>query len=476
MNQTEHNNRDKAGDRKMVDSGVEWIGEIPEGWGISKMKAVASVSPKTSLPSCGEVSFIPMEKLLFGSHLLDERKELPELGSYTKFAAGDVLVAKVTPCFENGKIAVAENLVGGVGLGSSEITPLRPFNIYNKYLMYVMSSPQFIDAGCATMNGTAGLQRVSTSFWREVEIPLPRAEEQRAIASYLDHHTSLIDRERELISAKIEALREQRKALIFECVTGKRRIVEVRHLAGVDDWSDIVCAGGMAAVPVARKDGPFVKSWRLVDSGVEWIGEIPEGWVVVPLSHVSTCNDESLPENYKKDREIKYVDISSVDYSSGITQSVEIIFGEAPSRARRLAKHGDVVISTVRTYLRAIAAVEEKHKDYVFSTGFAVLRPRPNEIHKSFLRWALLSDSFINSVEENSKGISYPAINSSELVKLKIVLPPFPEQQAIASLLDHHASLIDKKIALLVEKNNLLSDQRKSLIFEAVTGKLDIHG
>ena len=215
-------------------------------------------------------------------------------------------------------------------------------------------------------------------------------------------------------------------------------------------------------------------SRKMVDSEIESVKLIPEKWEAKPLCQIATCNDDSIKKNTPFDKVIRYVDISSVSYSYGIKGAEEVAFADAPSRARRLAKLGDVVVSTVRTYLCAVAAVGDEHADCVFSTGFAVLRPILGEVSPPFLKWAILGDSFIQSVEENSKGVSYPAINSTEMMKLKIIVPPTNEQTAISEYLDHHTSLIDQERALISQKIDLLRDKRKALIFEVVTGKRTI--
>ena len=94
------------------------------------------------------------------------------------------------------------------------------------------------------------------------------------------------------------------------------------------------------------------------DSGVEWLGEIPSGWEARRLKYLCSYNDEVLPESTNKDYEISYVDISSVSAIDGIS-TIEILnFHDAPSRARRITRHGDVIVSTVRTYLAAIAKID----------------------------------------------------------------------------------------------------------------------
>ncbi len=209
------------------------------------------------------------------------------------------------------------------------------------------------------------------------------------------------------------------------------------------------------------------------DSGVEWIGRVPEHWEVKPIKHVSSCNDDTLPESLSADTQIRYVDISSVSHTDGIANTENFSFGTAPSRARRKAKAGDVIVSTVRTYLKAVAAVGKEHADCVFSTGFAVLRARNEVVEPSFLKWLALNELLIQAVESHSEGLSYPAINASELVNLKAVLPSLTEQTIVAATLDRETARIDALISKKTRFIELLKEKRQALITQAVTKGLD---
>ncbi len=127
------------------------------------------------------------------------------------------------------------------------------------------------------------------------------------------------------------------------------------------------------------------------DSGVEWIREIPEGWSSRRLKYQVTINDESLPETTDKDYQIKYVDISSVKSGEGIISHIEVSFGKAPSRARRIVRHGDIIVSTVRTYLKSIAKIENPETNLIVSTGFAVIQPR--KLNYSYIGYIFLRTS-----------------------------------------------------------------------------------
>src|SRR5581483_2963900 len=157
-------------------------------------------------------------------------------------------------------------------------------------------------------------------------------------------------------------------------------------------------------------------------AGVEWLGNMPAHWKVKRLKYSTSINDENLPESTSPDFEFGYVDISSVDASAGITAVEEMVFEDAPSRARRIVRDGDTIVSTVRTYLRAIASVRAPRENLIVSTGFAVIRPKV--IKSGFLSYALKESGFVEAVMARSVGVSYPAINASEIGMIRIPLPP----------------------------------------------------
>lgn len=205
------------------------------------------------------------------------------------------------------------------------------------------------------------------------------------------------------------------------------------------------------------------------DSGVKWLGEIPSHWKTVPLKSIVSCNDDTWSESTPKDTLLNYVEISDVSLIEGIKKITQVKFADAPSRARRKTIVGDVIISTVRTYLQAIAQITKK--DITVSTGFAVLRPKM--VNNSFIHYYMASTGFISDVIANSKGTSYPAINASELIHLKVVLPPHSEQQAIANYLDAATSKIDEAIAQQQNMIDLLNERKQIIINNTVTKGLN---
>jgi type I restriction enzyme S subunit len=211
------------------DSGVEWLGAIPAHWEVKRLRFVADLNPSyapavRSLSQEAEVAFVPMEALAeYGGLDLTRTKALRDVATgYTCFADGDVLLAKITPCFENGKGALAVGLAHGVAFGTTELHVLRPRpQLLGQFLVYLTYSRPFRGLGQVEMKGAAGQQRVPEDFVKNFTAPVPPLPEQRAIAAFLDRETAKIDALIAKVQEVIERLKEYRTALISAAVTGK---------------------------------------------------------------------------------------------------------------------------------------------------------------------------------------------------------------------------------------------------------------
>lgn len=306
----------------------------------------------------------------------------------------------------------------------------RPYKKNSNYLNYVFSSQIEKYKG---MFSTSTINQLTNSMLGNMFIDYEEdGNVQQRIVTYLDTKLSEIDTQMSILTSKRDAYLRLKKSIINHAVT--------------------------------RGLNPNVK---MKDSGIEWIGEVPEHWEVKRLKNVVECNAKSLGENTPKDSIIKYVEISDVDHVHGINNIQSLMFGEAPSRARRITQKGDIIISTVRTYLKAIAKIEDD--DIIVSTGFAVLHP--TKCNGEYLAYYILSESFINRVEMLSKGTSYPAINASDLVSINVLIPPLPEQHAIATYLGDKCAKIDTIVSNLDKQISRYADLKRSLIDEVITGK-----
>ncbi|MDD3268555.1 MAG: restriction endonuclease subunit S [Syntrophomonadaceae bacterium] len=211
---------------KYKDSGIEWIGGMPYTWKCRRLKYHVTINPTTTLikeflDDDTEVSFVPMENLQNGYHYISAIPFSKVKNGYTVFVEGDILLAKVTPCFENGNIAIAKDLIKGIGFGSTEILVIRCRSINPRFTYYCLQNPTFKERAVAEMYGVAGLKRIPPLFVENSFYPFPTPPVQKCIADFLDQRCAEIDRILNTNNQIIEKLKEYRRSIIYEAVTGK---------------------------------------------------------------------------------------------------------------------------------------------------------------------------------------------------------------------------------------------------------------
>ena len=180
---------------------------IPANWRWSQLAEIGVLSPRNEAPDALEASFVPMP-LIAAEYGVANQHEVRPWGEikkgYTHFAEGDVGLAKITPCFENGKSTVFRNLTGGMGSGTTELHIIRPLFVDPDYILLFLKSPYFIETGIPKMTGTAGQKRVPTEYFGHSPFPLPPLAEQHRIVAKVDELMALCDR--------LEAVRAEREA------------------------------------------------------------------------------------------------------------------------------------------------------------------------------------------------------------------------------------------------------------------------
>lgn len=416
------------------DSGVEWLGKVPSHWEVKKMKFLFQDTSIKNKPDETLLS-VTQNRGVIPRDWLEERTVMPSGSLETfKFIEKDDFAISLRS-FEGGLEICHHD-----GIISPAYTVLK-YNkklLNNGYYKYLFKCQKFISEMQTSIVGIREGKNISYEELKYSFLPIPQTNEQQKISQFLDDKTAKIDQAVDLAEKQIALLKEHKQILIQNAVT--------------------------------RGLNPDVP---LKDSGVEWIRQVPEHWDVKKLKFVSKINQHTLPENTNGSLIIKYVDIGSVSFENGIEKVENFSFKNAPSRARRLANKGDIVVSTVRTYLKAITMVKEEYQDCIFSTGFAVVTS--NECLKdSFFELYAKSDAFTEQVSVFSKGMSYPAINSTDLSNLWITVPPLSEQQKIADYLDTQTAKIDQAIALKTAHIEKLKEYKNVLINDVVTGKVRV--
>lgn len=208
------------------------------------------------------------------------------------------------------------------------------------------------------------------------------------------------------------------------------------------------------------------------DRSVPWRDVCPKAWRLEPVKYVCSINRRALPETTAPDTEFRYLDISGVDSEGNWVASEPMRFADAPSRARRVVQDGDVLVSTVRTYLRAIAHIDKVEEPLICSTGFAVLSAN-GAVHSRFLAYWARSVYFVDEVVARSVGVSYPAVNASDVGNIPCPLLSLDRQRAIVGFLDRETARIDALIEKKRRQIELLHEKRSALISHAVTKGLD---
>lgn len=415
--------------REMKNSGTEWLSDIPHDWTLSNIGSLytmrnVKVSDRDYPPlSVTMKGVVPQLETAAKTDAHDDRK-LVKKGDFAINSRSD----------RRGSCGIADR-DGSVSLINTILAPRTEMN--PDYYNWLFHSTSFADEFYRWGHGI--VDDLWTTRWQEmkkIDVPVPSYDEQEKIAITLKNECSKVDELLANQEAQIEKLKAYKQSLITEVVT-----------KGLD-----------SNVPMK-------------DSGVEWIGEIPKHWRLNRLKYIASYNDESLSEKEPDDLVIRYVEIGSVTLENGITNIEEMQFVNAPSRARRITKVGDVIVSTVRTYLKAIAPITED--GLIVSTSFCVIRPNKS-ISSKYLEYFTKSDIFSDCVSSNSVGISYPAINASRLMNFYIIEPPEDEQKRIAEYLDQKCSKVDELISIKQQKIEKLNQYKKSLIYEYVTGKKEV--
>lgn len=413
----------------MKQSGIDWIGEIPDDWKTRQIRYLFSLRDERNYKPLSEVNLISVytdKGVLQHSDIEQTTGNKAQNADGYKHVYKNDLVVNIILCWM-GALGISD--FDGVTSPAYDVYAPKDLNtILPKYYHYLFRTPQF-NGKCYT-EGRGIMQmrwRTYSSEFKSIKVPLPPKATQQRIAEYLDSKCAQIDSIIEESKKSIEEYKAWKQSVIFEAVTGK------------------------------LKNEKFSDKWELIK-----------------IKYVAEYNKKTLPENTKDEFNFNYIDIGSVKFGEGITNFQNMIFKDAPSRARRIVKKDDVIISSVRTYLRAIARIEESEIPQIASTGFVVFSSKPQKILPRFLFYAISSESFVGKVEANSVGISYPAINASQIANFKIPLPSLSEQESIAKMLDSKCAQID---SLITEKESLIADlteYKKSLIFEVVTGKRSI--
>ena len=415
------------------DSGVKWIGDIPKHWGIVELKRLTKFNPqrREELDKETLVGYAPMDKVR-SDMLTPLSIQIKNLSTgLTYFEEGDVVMAKVTPCFENGNVAIVPKMVHYCGYGSSELFVYRcnEGKLEPRILLYYLLSAGFVNAGVSSMTGTGGLKRVSPTFARNVRIPLAPLAEQRAIVSYLDGKVGQIDTYVAKQTQQIELLKELKQAVIANAVTK-----------------------GIGTNPNAKRK----------QSGVNWLGEIPEHW------EVSKLRKHFIPRMQKvSDKDFAPLSVTK----DGILPQLDTACKTDNGENRKLVRKGDYVVNS-RSDRKGSGGISPF--DGSVSLINIVIYPIDGE--QEYYHYLFRCNNFVEEFYRNGRGIVADLWTTryQEMKNIEIPIPPLSEQRAIVSYIEAKTASINKLIDAYQQQVECVKEYKQRLISDAVTGKMNV--
>lgn len=370
------------------------------------------------------VSFVPMEDLGIDKKELNlsQTRPLNEVeGSYTYFADGDVLLAKITPCFENGKLGIAESLVNGIGFGSSEFIVFRPtLHLKKEWLYYFLLQPDFRDQGAARMSGAVGHKRVTKEFIEGYPIPLPPLPEQERIVGLLDEAFEGIAKAKALTESNLQNARA-----LFQS-----------HLQSVFSQK------GEGWIETTIED-----HIRFIDYRGKTPVKTESGLRLITAKNVKMGFLQETPREF----------VSPASYDAWMT--------------RGIPKRGDVLFTT-EAPLANVAQLDTDEK-VVFAQRIIIMQPDPSKIDSTFLKYLLLSQPVQDRIRSQGTGATVQGIKASLLKKIEISFPrSLDEQTNIVDQLDDLSEESQRLESLYQSKLKALDELKKSLLHQAFSGNL----
>ena len=424
-------------ERQYKDSGIEWIGRIPEEWKTSEVKRIMRNKSIKNKPTAIVLSLyrdygiVPKDSRGDNHNVTSE-----DTTTYKYVEVGDFVINKMKAW--QGSMAVSD--YEGIISPAYYVCSFTDNELDRKYIHYLLRNEAYKPEYLRLSTGLRVDQwDLGIDDFMKIPIILPPLPEQQRIASYLDKKCGEIDELIALQEKMIAQLTEYKQAVITEAVTK-----------------------GLA--PNAK----------LVPSGIDWIGDVPEGWKVVKLSFLtSKIGSGSTPTGgasvYVQEG-VKFLRSQNVHFEGLDLSDVAHISEEIDEEMKGTrVKAGDILLNITGGSIGRCYYVDSSLGRANVNQHVSIIRP--SKIETFYLKYYLQSFAGQNQVSLLQTGGNREGLSAAALGNFKILLPPLPEQQRIAAFLDTKCSEIDSLIALKRKKMEALRDYKKSVIYEAVTGK-----
>ena len=448
---------EKFADGKVVCIDDETPFEIPLTWSWSRLSNIVQINPKNYVDDDKEAAFIPMEKIeatYLSSYTYTVRKWREIKYGYTHFADGDVAFAKITPCFQNRKSMILNNLPNGIGAGTTELKVLRPYRntLSVEYLLFFLESPYFVEE--AVFKGTANQQRIISGYLENKLFPLPPLNEQRSIAEKIKKSIVAVEQYGK-VQDKLEDLNNNlntllKKSVLQEAIQGK-----LVPQGSNDEPASVLLQRIKEEKQRLVKEGKMKKK-DIVDSVIykgddnkyyEQIGrdtieisneilfDLPCSWQWVRFGQIVRMSIGKTPArgevSYWSKATIPWVSISDMTNSEHINKTKEKISVAASSVMGEISPVGSLLMSFKLTVGRtSILNIDAYHNEAIIS-----IYPFIDDKYalRDYLFYTL---PFLSNMGDSKDAIKGKTLNSKSLKSLLIPLPPLREQRYIINRLE----------------------------------------
>lgn len=409
------------------------IGKVPEDWKVTSLETVAEIRGNKGMKAVEKIAFIPMESVSDSQAFVKyEVKKREDIRSFTYCEAGDLLLAKITPSLENGKQGIVPlDVPGQFALATTEVFPIHALDIHTLYLFYVLKYPKFRNKIITSMIGSTGRQRASKESVQRLEIPLPSASEQKAIANLLsefDYALELADR----VIAKTERLK---KGLMQQLLT---------HGIGHTETKQ---------TPI----GKMPKDWKVMK-----IGDVAShvGSGLTPRGGSNTYLDKGIPLIRSQNVLSNKLELSDVAYISQETHKF---------MQRSTILSGDVLLNITGASIGRVTVVPDSIKEANVNQHVCRIR-FSNQILPEFAAYYLSSADGQNQIMSFQSGATRQGLNYQQVRAIQLPCPSFEEQKKIAEIM----STIDSEIDTERREKSTLERMKQGLMDLLLTGKVRI--
>ena len=407
----------------------EWPYKLPDNWCWVRLGELFQVNPKNNVENDDiEAAFIPMALIdsdFSGEYSYEIKSWKEAKKGHTQFANKDVAFAKISPCFENGKAFIANNLPNGIGAGTTELVVLRNIKIVPQYTFYLLSTDRFVNGGRHTYSGVVGQQRISMDYVKSYAFPLPPLPEQQRIVSRIESLFAKLDEAKEKIQNVLDGAEKRKAAILHQAFTGKLT-AKWRKENGVSD-----------------------DSWEKRD--FKGVAEIKSN-LVDPISY----------------QDFPHIAPDNIEKKTGELLDYNTVAEDKVKSGKHRFYSGQILYSKIRPYLSKVVMVDF---DGLCSADMYPIEARDG-VSAKYLWYYMLSDIFLNQASTAGSRTVLPKINQKELNKIKINITVISEQKEIVRLLDKFLNK-EKSICKSCEVSlAAIEAMKKAILAKAFRGEL----